>query len=143
MDSAEIVVIVQDLAGVIGLPALALVVLAFFLQKKGANRTLRISEVEADVATFRAQQEESRLLLADSKLMLKDLRVELAEVRAELAAYKEEKRSIFGVIAQQNRDMVSLRELFISVIDRLGYVLSPEEQAVFERVKPDPLYRSL
>lgn len=130
---------VTVIAVAIGLPT----IIAFQLNKKNANKTLKMAEVTTDLGITGQQLATYDQLLKEMKDSREELKKEIQELKAQVTEFRERVRSLEDAddakadeIDSTNAKLEILRNLFNSVTDRIGVPLTPEEIAIFESTKP-------
>lgn len=136
------------------------VALLFTLQRRGANKKLKIDEGGLTVTQFNAQTSAYQDLLDRANASLEAANHNLAVSVAELETYKSERVKLMAQVEEQGRKidrlekaddtkseeladtrhkLETLRTLFETYVQRTGVPMTPEEQKVFEDTKP--IYR--
>lgn len=134
-------VIVEVTAISVGLPT----IIAWFLNRKGANKKLQIEAGGLEVSEFQAMREAFNDLLREQKEAAKN--AQTAATAAQKAAddaileiknYRAERQKLLDTVQDQGAKLDRLRTLFMRVIRRNSIELTEAERHEFESTKPRP-----
>ena len=138
----EIIRTIVEVAAIsVGLPT----IIAWFLNRKGANKKLQIEAGGLEVTEFQAMREAFNDLLREQKEAAKN--AQTAATAAQKAAddaileiknYRAERQKLLDTVQDQGAKLDRLRTLFMRVIRRNSIELTEAEQHEFESTKPRP-----
>lgn len=138
----EIIRTIVEVAAIsVGLPT----IIAWFLNRKGANKKLQIEAGGLEVTEFQAMREAFNDLLREQKEATASAQKAAAAAQTaadnaitEIANYKAERQKLLDTVEEQGTKLDRLRTLFMRVIRRNSIELTEAEQLEFESTKPRP-----
>lgn len=120
---------VGDLSSVLGLPAIALAVLVWWLGRKGANRKLEVEEGTLKKSEFDSLTAAQDKAIERAQAEAKEAKEEADEVRDRLDIMDE-------LYDQMRETIIWLRGFVRKLVRTTGYVMDAKELVEFEQTRP-------
>lgn len=122
---------VGDLFSILGLPAILLAIVLWFLNSKGANRKLVVEEGSLKKSEFDSVTTAQNSAIARLEREAKEAKEEGAEALDRL--------DVMDTLYEEMRESIhKMRSMIRRIVSQTGYVMTPDDIAELEATKPPP-----